>query len=406
MAFRTEVPSKSCFEAHWAAAFMSGVKKSGTFGARFRRLASANAFVMGFGASTSAVARFYEFYEAVVGQAYIQKNDGTVLDGSGTLSRMGTTVLGSAVSTIFFTISPDGNTGKLYVNGVQEGADLDLSTLGTSVPINQCRLGNTGRGVPGGGGLDGYSQVYCFSTNTASAAQVLAVHNAWAAGDIPTPAGGQVYFVGDSLTVAEGMRRAVFDYYSTHVPALNIDMVGPYSNGTFGPNDQHSGVGGQELATITARAVLELGTGGAYPDVKLVHFLACTNDVNNVGANVSAILTAYANSLTSIHNEIVATQPTARIAVTTLPPIQPGVQGEAEAVAFNAGLPAIWDAFDTAHPSNTLLRWDLYTAIGGAWSAGYYLDTLHPNATGWAVACAHPTHGLIQAIGPYLDSIG
>jgi hypothetical protein len=226
------------------------------------------------------------------------------------------------------------------------------------------------------------------------------------AGDVATPAGGQVYFVGDSLTVADGMRKAVYDYYTTHAPTLNIDMVGSFSSGSFGPDNQHSGVNGVEIAGVQSRAVSELGTGSPFPDVKLVHVLAGVNDLNNAGANVSTILTAYGNMLTAIHNEIVATQSTARIAVTTLMPLQPGSAGETEVVSFNAGLPAVWDAFDAAHPSNTLLRWDLYNAIGGAWASGNYLDSTHPNATGWATACAHPTYGLIQAISPYLVSIG
>jgi hypothetical protein len=401
LAFKTVVADKSCFSANWAASAMSGVKKPGTFGVRFRRTTAANAFVMGFGRAASAVASFYEIYEGAVGQANIQKNDGTT-----TLSRIGSTVIGAAVADVFFTISQDGNTGKLYVNGVQEGADLDLSSMTASIVIDQLRLGNTGRSTPGGQNLGGWSQVYAFSTQTATAAQIMTIHNALVAGDVATPAGGQVYFVGDSLTVADGMRKAVYDYYTTHAPTLNIDMVGSFSSGAFGPDNQHSGVNGVEIAGVQSRAVSELGTGSPFPNVKLVHVLAGVNDLNNAGANVSTILTAYGNMLTAIYNEIVATQSTARIAVTTIMPLQPGSAGETEVVSFNAGLPAVWDAFDAAHPSNTLLRWDLYNAIGGAWASGNYLDSTHPNATGWATACAHPTYGLLAAVGPYLNSIG
>lgn len=404
LAVRTQIAATahSCFSVDWLASLMSGVKKPGTFGARFRRTTAANAFMMGFGKAASAVNSFYEIYEGAVGQANIQKNDGV-----STLARVGTTVIGSAVADVFFTISPDGNTGKLYVNGAQEGADLDLSTLTANVTINQCRLGNTGRSTPGGQGLDGFSQVYCFSTNTASAADILAVHNAWVADDRPAPSGGQVFFCGDSTTVLEGMRLATYNYATTHVPLLNISQVGPYTNtlDSF-PGGHHGAINGATLLTLSTVVNAQLGAGNAFPGVKLVHLLAAVNDLNDPGASVPAILTAYGNLVTNILTRITGAVPTARCSVTTIQPLQPGSMGEAEVVAFNAGLPAVWNAIDAAFPANTLIRWDLYAAIGGAWNGSLYLDATHPNATGYAVACADPTNGLIQAIGPYLVAIG
>jgi lysophospholipase L1-like esterase len=400
LAFKTLITGPSCFDAFWLAPLLSGVKKPGTMGCRWRRTTAANAIVFGFGKSTSTVNSFFELLQGAVGQNFMRKNDGV----AATVSQIGTTNPGSAVQDAFFT--NDGNTGKLYVNGLLE-ATMDISALSANVVIDQCRLGNSGRNFPGGGGggLGGFSQVYVFSTNVASDADILAVHNAWLADDFPPPSGAQVYFIGDSTTKLQGLRLATYDYYTTHVPVLDIDMVGSFNDGNF-PDNQHSAVNGATLLGINNRVNLELGAGNAFSDVLLVHLLAGVNDLNDPGANVPAILTAYANLLTNINTRITGTQPTARIAVTTIQPLQPGTMGEAEVVAFNAGLPAIWNAFDAAHPATPLIRWDLYNALGGAWNGAYYLDSAHNNATGYAVACAEPTYGLIQAIGPYLVAIG
>lgn len=406
LAFQSQIAATahSCFNLAWVAAFMSGVKKPGTFGCRFRRTTAANAWPMGFGSSTSAVAKFYEIFEGAVGQANIQKNDGTT-----TLSRQGTTVIGSAVVDVHFSISQDGNTGKLYVNGVQEGADLDLSSMTANISIDQFRWGNNGRSTPGGQGVDGYNQCAYFSTETFAAAEILTIHNSWVADDRPTPSGGQVFFLGDSTTVQEWQRLATYNYATTHAPPLNISQVGPYTNNLDSfPGGHHGAINGATILTAKGVVDANLGTGSPYPNVKLVCVLIAVNDLNDVGADVNAILTAYANLLEDIHTRITATQPTARIAVTTIQPLQPGTQGDTQVVAFNAGVPAKWNAFDAAHPSNTLIRWDLYTAIGAAWNVGgnRYLDSTHPNANGGAIACADPTYGLIQAIAPILVAIG
>lgn len=396
LAFKTTL-TPSYFEVNWLAALMSGVKKPGTMGVRFRRITAANAIAFGFGKSTSQVNSFYEILEGAVGLATMRKNDGV----AATVQASSTTNLGSQTHDVFFT--NDGDTGKLYVDGVHE-ATMNIAALTANVTIDRCRLANSGRQAPGGG-LDGFSQVYVFSTNVASDADVLTVHNAWLADDFPPPSGAQVYFIGDSTTKLQGMRLATYDYYTTHVPILSIDMVGSFNDGSF-PDNQHSAVNGATLLGINNRVNLELGAGNAFSDVLLVHLLAGVNDLNDPGANVPAILTAYQNLVINILTRITGTQPTARCAVTTIQPLQPGTQGEAEVVAFNAGLPAVWNAVDALFPANLLIRWDLYNAIGGAWDGANYLDSAHPNATGYALACADPTDGLIQAIAPYLEAIG
>jgi uncharacterized repeat protein (TIGR02059 family) len=395
MAFKHVAASNMSFTAHWLASIMNGSKKTATIVFRGQRNAAAAAIWAGFGKAASGTNSFFELALAAAGQAIARKNDGTTGP-----SRTGSTVLGSSTHSVIVTTSSDGNTMYLFVDGASDGSALDISALG-SVTIDQFRIGNSGR-LTGGGGLDGIWQVCGVSSNIVDATQAATIHAALIAGDIVTT-GAQVYPVGDSLTKAQGMRKAVYDYYIG--AGKSIDMVGAASDGTF-PDNQHSGFNGVEIASIQARAVSELGTGKAFPAVKLVLLLGAVNDLNNTGADVSAILTAYANALTAIHNAATSSTATARIAVTTIMPLQPGTQGEAEVVAFNAGLPAVWNAFDSAHPSNTLLRWDLYTAIGGVWNPSYYLDSTHPNDAGWAAACAHSTAGLIQAISAYLNSIG
>lgn len=399
LAFKHVAASTQGFTAHWLASLVNGSDKPCTIAIRAQRGAAASAIWAGFGKAASATVSYLELAISAAGLAVFRKNDGTTTKPTTTT---GNTVLGSSTRDIIVTT--DGTTGWLYADGVLQtafspsGQDMDVA----STIIDQFRIGNSGRSASGGGGLDGLWQTIGVADAAISAADVTTIRNAWIAQDIVTT-GAQVYFVGDSLTKASGMRLALYNYYIG--AGKSIDMVGAAADGTF-PDNQHSGFNGVELSSIQGRAVAELGTGHAYPAVKLVHILACVNDLNNAGANVTTILNSYATALEAIFTAASSSTATVRLAVTTIMPLQPGTQGEAEVVAFNAGLAAKWNTFDAAHPSNTLLRWDLYNAIGGAWNASLYLDSTHPNPTGWANACAHGTYGLIPAISAYINAIG
>lgn len=220
---------------------------------------------------------------------------------------------------------------------------------------------------------------------------------------VPHPA--QIYFLGDSITTAElttggGFRSELHNYCVAN--SLKISQQGPFTAGGVYPL-RHSGVSGNHCSQMNSRvntASTGLGTGTPFRDVKLVHLFAGTNgdvDAPTTAANYSALLS-------NVFAKASSTVPTVRIAVTTITPIS----GTTYAEDFNALLPAIWDAFDAAHPSNTLIRWDAHAVFGtyaAAAALGYYVDSTHPNAAGYAALANHPTYGLIQAVAPYLRSI-
>lgn len=381
------------FDAHWLASVMNGLNKPCTIIMRVARGTAAGYTWCGFGNSASATQNFFEVLSSAGGVSQARKKEPA-------------TVVSNAIGTTNLAFTPhvvawvtDGTNAQLYIDKVLDTVSGNLSQ--PTVSINQFRFGQQGRST-GGAGLVGDYQVIQVYDVALTADQVGVATDAITARDVPATPGTPIYFVGDSLTKADGMRLATFNYIQTNT--LSIDMQGAFSNGAFADN-QHSGVNGVEISSIRARAVSELGTGKAFPAVELVHVLGCVNDLNNIGVNVATVLSDYATALEDIFTAASSSVATVRIAVTTIMPLEPGSQGEAEVVSWNAGVGAVWDAFDLAHPSNTLIRWDLYNAIGGAWASGNYLDSTHPNATGWATACAHPTLGLINAIGAYLTSI-
>jgi hypothetical protein len=210
--------------------------------------------------------------------------------------------------------------------------------------------------------------------------------------------------LGDSLTrvtpyaPAGGWRKALLDWAIAN--SKRIDLQGPFNDGTFA-DPWHGGVAGNTIAQISTRATAYYGAAGLLPKTQLVCLMCGTNNL----ADIPNGLIEYGNLLTQIHNAITATVPAARIAVTTIPPIQSSTLQD----TWNAGLPSIWNTFDSAHPSNTLLRWNANLALGGVWSSTYWGgtgDSTHPNETGSQLMATHSTYGLLTAIGPYLSSIG
>jgi hypothetical protein len=208
------------------------------------------------------------------------------------------------------------------------------------------------------------------------------------------PFGGRpikAYFTGDSITKLPGMRRAFADFVSAN--GLDVDMVGAFSTGEFADN-QHSAVSGVKIRSVRERAKLELGAGKPYPDVSLIFVLIGTNNINDAGVDVQAALDEYAGTLDVLSNLATSTVPDARIFVSTIPPIQPGVLGDAQVDEFNAGMPQRWDAFDARRPDNKLVRWDMHAGLS-PWSPDLQPDSAHPNDAGFAKACGSTPLGLI-----------
>lgn len=209
--------------------------------------------------------------------------------------------------------------------------------------------------------------------------------------------GGLTYWLGDSLTQAAGMRYylkqfQVANHYVTNQVGIYRDsgsFVGFYDNAT-------SGQGGDTCAMMTARCAAELAT---FPLTKFACLMAGSNDAF-LGIPASP---NYATLLATLHSALVASQPTARIAVTTIPP-----RNDVDVSSYNAALPAIWDNHDILHPANPVIRWNAFSGIGGVWNPAYYIDSVHLNNTGYAMIVQNPTPGVGMAVSTqaYLSVIG
>lgn len=214
--------------------------------------------------------------------------------------------------------------------------------------------------------------------------------------------GPTVYWLGDSLTQAfvtadepyGGMRAVLKDYCYTR--GYRVDHVGPQQMGSMWDNE-HSGVGGDTCALMNARCGTELGSSVFGREfVKLCCLMAGSNDIA-----LGRTTTDYATLLGTLHTALVANQPTARISVCKVPPRQ-----DFDCSAYNAALPGVWDSFDAAHPSNTLIRWSAWDCFGGVWSSSYFYDNVHLNHAGYLKVVNDPTYGMAQALDSYLATIG
>jgi len=212
-----------------------------------------------------------------------------------------------------------------------------------------------------------------------------------------------VYFVGDSITTAQNATNGgMVTLLSQRMRALGAyaDPIGPLAVGQAFPYS-HSASSGNTCLQMNTRildATTGLGFGGGskglYRRAKLICLFAGTNDVSTAD---------YTTLLNNIYTQAVQAQPGVRIAVTTITDIN----GSTAAVTtFNNSLTAagtgVWDTFEAAHPG-VLIRWDAFNAC--PWNAGDFVDTTHPNNSGYLKLMDNPTYGLLQAVQPYLMSI-
>lgn len=210
-----------------------------------------------------------------------------------------------------------------------------------------------------------------------------------------------VVFDGDSITFGSGStslirsagQRFLFREWCDH-ERYNVDLIGSSSFGTFTDNE-HEGHGGQTIAGIAGTFAGLYGPGLTYTAADLILCMAGTNNMDQVAAyDGTTTPAAYAALLASY----IAAFPNVRIAVTTILAIDPTLYptSAADVTDYNSKLPAIWDAFDVAHPSNKLFRWNANLAVG-AYSTTKYFDFAHPNDYGYIAMINHPTHGLKAA---------
>ncbi len=293
--------------------------------------------------------------------------------------------------------SPDGLTIYTSVNGGPE-TSVVVAAHGLKSPDRTGIFESVGS-TPGGR-FNGYLQEQLFYGVDKGAAATAEIAANLLAKWRPPPV---IMPVGDSLTTATlvnnggliGLLAA-----AARADGLNFDFQGPtaMANGSGGAvwaPYKHSAASGNTCAQMQARVesnTTGLGLGGSsegyYRNTRLVLLLAGTNDRN---------LTDYTTLLTAIGTRMAQHGlPNWRVAVTTIPEI---TGSEASVATFNAGLPAIWSAFEATFGAGTLLRWDAY-ACNGARS-----DGTHWTDAGYVTVFNHPTLGLYQAVKPYLVAI-
>lgn len=217
----------------------------------------------------------------------------------------------------------------------------------------------------------------------------------------------QVYFVGDSITTGEipndgGFRGQMARWAIQQ--GLLVSQQGPFSNG--GPYPlRHSAQSGNTAVNMKSRidtTSTGLGASAPFQQAVLLPLFCGTNPTGPASQSASD----YQLLLMDGAAKSYATQPSARWMVTPITPIN---GADAYVNAYNALLPAIWDAHDVAFPANPLIRWNAFQAFGGSWdygnSQGWYFDSTHPSSAGYAQLWSAPGYGMQAACEAFLRSV-
>lgn len=196
-----------------------------------------------------------------------------------------------------------------------------------------------------------------------------------------------VWLFGDSITQGagdaseNGFRKALAD--RKLAMGYRFDLVGSRAHGTF-VDKQHDGLPNSQIAEASIRIPTLCGPGMLVEHARLVGDMHGVNDARQGGFNAATVAGLQAEKLEQIYT---LCRPR-RISVTTCTPVNPALDATAatNVVALNAQFPAVWTAFEAAHPG-VLVQWDAYAALGGAGAdfASNYTDAYHPNATGYAI---------------------
>lgn len=382
--------SNARLDAHGYAVPFAVANRVLSVAARIRRVGNESGCAIGAGRA-SATASCIELAHSAAGYLTIR-----IIDAAGTAKSYtsATAQLDFVAHTIGFSIRAGGLLVDCYLDGVlvADLSGLDFSVaVGQDPLITQFRVGTTGRST---GGTDDFAGVIGqvaigLAGVTWTAAQHLTTHNYWVALQPPAAVGTPIYSVGDSMTKCpsqHGWRGYIQDQFVAN--AWGFDWQGSASDGNWADN-QHSGYSGRTLAQVQARATAECGTGKPYSLAKLAFLcMVGTNDGNAGDPTAAIALAAYATCLEALHTALVSTVAAARIVVATLPNFNPAASTYTWQQAFNAGLPAAWNTFDAAHPSNKVFRADVAAAVGAWNNPTYYLDDAHLNNAGNQLAGA------------------
>lgn len=378
------------------ASLVDGTDKTVSVVARVRRVGNESGAICGWG-RTSATDQYLWFGHTSAGALQVIK-DGA----SETLKTVTSTfAMGFVDRCVAFTTN--GSTVAIYGDGA--ATNITASDLNTTDPaITQFRIGTTGMNTGGTDDFAGHEQALCISTDVLTLAEIQAVKAALENLDPPAVVGTAILFGGTSLTKhasQHGLRGFFNDKLAAATsPSLHFDMQGPASDGNFADN-QHDGVNGSTIANIKARAIVNIGVGKKYPNVKVYFLDAGTNDFSDTNSYVdnATVVTAWKDLVTTILTAGIASQSNFRMVVTPPPPIDPAYNTSARSAAFHATFAAMCDDIDAAFPSNKLFRWDWFMALEGAYNGIYYIagDPVHMNTTGYDKAVNDPTYGLWAA---------
>lgn len=343
-------------------------------------------------------------------QADIHRNNGVAFLREGVDGVMGSPLFGRQVA--------DGARAALgwsydAFSVVQMLNDVKADTIKTvrvgDVVADEFSIGARVKGNTVNQQFTGYIRAFGVTADTLTADDIENVWRMYVARD-PAP----VWFVGDSLTLgtgstaASGLRKLFWEKAAS--ADYNVELVGTLDDGVNWAHTKHDGHTTTASGTITvARRVVQnfFGAGKQIPKAAVINLLIGTNDCNDDGGNFyDSVLTPqeYAELLEWIHSE----DSNARIAVTTLPPIDPVKfpQAASNITDFNSKLPAIWDAYDAVPGRNLLIRWDASQAVGGTFDQQYFSnDGVHPNNAGYAEMMNDPVHGYWQAAQLFLQDL-
>lgn len=199
-----------------------------------------------------------------------------------------------------------------------------------------------------------------------------------------------IAFPGDSLTQGfvspggylGGFRKALWEAWVASGLDRLITPIGEQRDPAF-PYSDHSGVGGETTAEITARVVANFGTLSTnvrLPDLWVV--LAGTNDalLNNGSANPTLFINSHYRALLDACH---AASPVP-IIVSTIPDTS-DVNVRVRVNTINAGLPAEWDAAELAGLTLHRRDWRTLTGDHGVPNFG---DQFHWSTTGYGLVAA------------------
>lgn len=360
------------------------------------------------GHSTTAVHDFFQISQSTLGICQVISD---TLAG-GTITRTGSTQLNYDDHII--VVWSDGTTIFVNIDGVTETLDNALLDTNANV-MDRFAFGGV-FSTAGSNFLDGYIQKCAMSTSAFSTANAIILNNQWRAGDftVTKSACTQYIWIGDSITETSintqygaGFREYVLQWIVDN--GLSLHAVGLRNGGTV-PDRLNEAQGGANLATILANSQSAAGTAGINPRFGL--FMGGTN---NMAGNTTAIqLAAWRSTAQGIQTAFVAKDSAFRLITTTIPSVETGTSpADTNVPLFNTGLQAAgtgeFDFFDSQNPSNHLIRYDAYAALGSAWSLTYWDawpipdgvgNTTHPNEIGCQVAGA----AQVVAAGLYMRS--